>query len=245
MRRWLFIALGLAFAVPAQAADPRPGIVGSDDRVIAAQGFEAVGRLNKSGTGFCTATLIRPDLILTAAHCVYYSRTKRPIPPDRLHFVAGWRRGEFVAHRRGAHIRIAPGFVFDAPNSEARLRSDIALIELDRPISRDQVKPMPFESAAKKLRLTVPLTHVSYAKDRAHLPSIETGCIVRQEDAQLLLTDCDSNYGSSGAPLLVGQGASLRVVGVTVGVAEIDGLRRTVGVRANVIPALIRNGKKP
>ena len=32
----------------------------------------AVGRLSyQNGQGFCTATLVAPDLILTASHCVY------------------------------------------------------------------------------------------------------------------------------------------------------------------------------
>ena len=32
----------------------------------------AVGRLSyKNGQSFCTATLVAPDLILTASHCVY------------------------------------------------------------------------------------------------------------------------------------------------------------------------------
>lgn len=36
--------------------------------------WNAVGRLNVNG-GFCTGALIEPDLVVTAAHCVYVART--------------------------------------------------------------------------------------------------------------------------------------------------------------------------
>lgn len=224
-----FAALLIGVCVSAaHAADPKPGIVGSDDRTITADPrFVAVGRLNLSGTGFCTATLVTPSVVITAAHCTYYARTGRPIPPDRIHFAAGWRKGKPLAHRRAKHVRRHPAYDATKP-----VEADIALIVLERPISSEVIPPIPMDRKSDSVRMTVPLTHVSYARDRPHLPSVERGCVVRASRGRVLLTDCDSNFGGSGAPILREQGDGFSVLGVVSGVVRVNGLRRVAAVRA-------------
>jgi len=225
---WAVLSLA-AFAAPAMSADPNPGIVGSDDRVITSDArFTAVGRLNLSGRGFCTATLISPQVVMTAAHCTFYRQTGRPIPPDRIHFGAGWWKGKPLAHRLAKHVRRHPKY-----GRSKSVAADIALIVLERPIDHPKIKPIPIDRAQGKVRLTVPLTHVSYSKDRPHLPSIEQGCVVRAEEGRVLYTDCDSSFGGSGAPILRQTDEGLRVLGVVSGVVKRNGLRRVAAVRAH------------
>jgi len=218
----------LSIAPPAFPQDPKPGIVGSDDRTITSDvRFAAVGRLNLSGKGFCTATLISPQVVMTAAHCTFYPRTGKPVPPDRIHFAAGWRKGKPLAHRVAKHVRRHPGYGVAKP-----MAADIALIVLEAPINDERIVPIPIDKGADRVRMVVPLTHVSYARDRPHLPSVEHGCVVRSVEGRLLLTDCDSNFGGSGAPMLRQREDGFEVLGIVSGVIEHNGLRRVAAVRA-------------
>lgn len=216
-------------STPATAADG-PGIVGSDDRVITSDArFTAVGRLNLSGKGFCTATLISPQVVMTAAHCTFYRRTGKPIPPDRIHFGAGWWKGKPLVHRLAKHVRRHPKYTQTSKPTAA----DIALIVLESPITHPKIVPIPIDRQQGRVRLSVPLTHVSYSKDRPHLPSIESGCVVRAEEGRLLYTDCDSNFGGSGAPILRQTESGYQILGIVSGVVKRNGLRRIAAVRAH------------
>lgn len=225
-------AASLVFALlstPAITADG-PGIVGSDDRVITSDArFTAVGRLNLSGKGFCTATLISPQVVMTAAHCTFYRRTGKPIPPDKIHFGAGWWKGKPLVHRLAKHVRRHPKYTQTSKPTAA----DIALIVLESPITHPKITPIPIDRQQGRVRLSVPLTHVSYSKDRPHLPVIENGCVVRAEEGRLLYTDCDSNFGGSGAPILRQTENGYRMLGIVSGVVQRDGLRRIAVVRAH------------
>ena len=74
--------------------------------------FLAVGRLNVAGRRFCTATLIEPAVIVTAAHCLFHPRTRARVPLAEFRFAAGYRRGEAVgagtagARGRASRLRL-------------------------------------------------------------------------------------------------------------------------------------------
>ncbi len=234
MRRGVFLFVLLLLGQGAEAQDRKLGTVGLEDRRIATDPrFAAVGRLNLAGTGFCSATLIAPALALTAAHCLFHKRTGKPIPPDRIHFVAGFRKGKYLAHRRGSAVSVHEGFV-PGVATVAAMRHDVGLVILEKPIPETTIRPIPLDRTTKSVRLTVPLTVVSYARDRAYLPSVERGCVVRAVEGRLLFTDCDTNFGASGSPVLTERGGALRVLGIISGIATVKGnLRRTVAVRAH------------
>ena len=64
-----------------------------------AKSWQSVGRINIGPNGFCTGTLIAPDLVLTAAHCLYDANGRRADNAD-IEFLAGWQNGRASAYRK-------------------------------------------------------------------------------------------------------------------------------------------------
>ena len=213
MLRLLVTALLLlATAVAAEGPERRMLEAGE------AAAFHGVGRLNVAGSRFCTATLIAPDVIATAAHCLFHPLTGARVADGELRFVAGYRVRERAALRRVAATVVDLGYAFGARATYAGVGADLALGRLDRPVPEAVA---PFATAA--LADAPPLSIVSYGEDRPHAPSIETPCGIVQRDARVLALDCAVTYGASGSPLFQGEAGDRRLVGV---VSAMGGLIR-------------------
>lgn len=105
--------------------------------------YKAVGRLNTAGYAYsrgCSGTLIAPDLVVTAAHCVGTLRGADP----RHHYVAGWYRGKFAAHRESASVDVHP--LYELTEEKHRFVYDVAVVRLEDPVPRGLVAPIPLVS---------------------------------------------------------------------------------------------------
>ena len=231
---WNAFALALSIAGSCQVA---PALGQATDGNLAhhakvdasAYPWSSVGKLFNSVGGSCTGAVIARDKILTAAHCLYAFRTHRFLPPDAIHVLLGYDRGDYSTHARVARYKLGPGY--DPTAERGTAASDWAVLDL--------AEPLP--ASARPLRVfaqaIVPKTRImvgGFARDRAYVMTADTACQVLGPVAGNLIShDCLIAPGDSGAPLLVRTaGDEVQILGIAVGIWHVG--KGQVGIAAPV-----------
>lgn len=216
MRKFMLLLLVLWLTAERAPATETTPLIGLTD-AQSAKAWEAVGRVNLIGTGFCTGALIAPNLVLTAAHCMYDKRTGKRIDTKNVEFLAGFRNGRSAAHRNARRVVIHPDYRYLNSKRLDRVAADIALIELDHPIQNTRIVPFAW---AKRPRIGQVVQVVSYAKDRAEAPSLQETCHVLGRDPSVLVLSCQVTFGASGSPIFVVENGVPRIASVVSAKAE-------------------------
>lgn len=199
MIRAALTSVVLFLASTAQAAD-LPVLPASDHPA-----WQAVGRVNAAGyrtREMCTGTLIAPDTVLTAAHCVAGTDGVGP-RADEITFVAGWLRGTAADSVSGASIWVHPQAYAEGALD---MRYDVALLTLERPST---VAPLGLSDTEPE----APFGLVAYSSRRPHMLGADFAC-GGQRLAGILRLDCAVTPGNSGGPVLVRAGEGWAVAAV-------------------------------
>jgi secreted trypsin-like serine protease len=154
----------------------------------------SIGRLNYAGFSekqHCTATLVAPQVALTARHCLVDDEVQE------MHLLLGYEGDDWREHLRPASAQFTA------------LPGDIALLCLDQASTAE-----PIAIADRPAERGETLLVIGYGRPNVYVAN-RTSCRVLHVDAQgAFLLDCPLTPGASGAPVLRATDAGYEIVGV-------------------------------
>jgi V8-like Glu-specific endopeptidase len=180
-------------------------LVGGDDRTECQRGFPytAIGQIqvvDSTGLYVCTGTLIAPDKVLTAGHCVW--NIKRGAFYFNLNYAPGrYREGGRIVNPWGV-VPWKSVTVFDSFKKDPSTW-DVAVVTLAKPLG----SLTGYMGVASGCGRHLHLTTAGYPQDKASGTCMAATCQQRALDCDKPTNPhlCDTYSGMSGSPLWDGK----------------------------------------
>lgn len=174
----------------------------------------AVGRLDMGANGFCTATLVHHDVVLTAAHCLFDKSSGERFPDGDLRFRPDPTNALGIAVQS---TFVHPEYRQHLKGELNNLSADIALLKLDGSVAASTVPLAQPDTIGAKA------TVFSFAKGRSETAHVQHNCALMPHSNGVLLTRCQANFGTSGAPVIQNRNGRAVIVSIVSAMAKANG----------------------
>jgi protease YdgD len=182
----------------------------------------AIGELdvgNDSGTSgqHCSAVLVAPDTIVTAAHCLFLGSSQAPASPYNLIFTPNKGALPALPPSRGVAFKGLGGIIRGGKLRDQDVANDWAIITISPPVAGVQPLPVAELPVSGMLQLVASGDRLvaagygngTYDELRVHppchiIPSTDLGII---SGDSVVITSCEFRTGDAGGPILLIDGA--------------------------------------
>jgi len=186
--------------------------------------------IDKGKRGACSGVLIEPDLVLTAAHCLFGPKQNGRLKTDNIVFRTGAYPGRPSVERGVAEFVRHPLFLAAQRAGQPENRFDFGLVRLDAAVPEYVARPL----AVREIEAAVgdTLLIASFPRGRGERAR-ERRCPILATAPDLLLVECVVVSGESGAPVLWRDGETWVVGAVLLATSTING--RPAGLAARQV----------
>lgn len=209
------------------------GAVGQDGAPLSPNSWNAVGRVDLGSGGYCTGVLIAPDVVLTAAHCLYDKRNGAKFDLNQLSFRVGRDAGHVLARQRISQTLVHPSYKPARKGELTNLKHDVALLKLTTGVAAANATPMqvaaPDVGGSRAHMLSFGGVHSETAQ-------IQSDCNLTRHREGVLLTSCQAQLGTSGAPVIQMRQGKPHIVSIVSAKARAD--QQPVALVVSVADAL-------
>jgi len=214
----------------------------------------AIGLLQLHGSGICTASVVAPRAVLTAAHCLFDEQDR---PRRSIVFLAGYDRGRATIEARGIDRVVPRGYSRKRHDSSRDVDGlDWALVRLDRDVGGVTgvlaVRALATPELAAMVRGRGPLLlQVGYGRGGGAFQSAIEDCPVMIDWRDNTFGhNCGTIAGDSGSPDMIREGDRHVIVGIESADVDTSALRSvdmvvSAASFAEAVAAELRSARTP